>query len=143
MSFAMSEEIREEFMAGVHVGVLAVADGGRGPLTTPVWYLYEPGGEVRFTTGKKSRKVKLLKQAGRFALCVQDEAPPYKYVTVEGPVTAIAAADLNRDVRPLAYRYLGQEAGEQHVQSIGGEAAADDEVVVRMRPERWYSADYG
>lgn len=142
MSSQMSRENCARFLAGVHVGVMAVTDGERGPLTTPVWYLYEPGGEVRISTGKNSRKVSLLAQYGRLSLCVQDEKPPYRYVTVEGPVT-IEAADLERDIRPLAYRYLGSHDGEQYIESIGGDMAADDEVVIRLCPEHWYSADYG
>ena len=44
MSLNMSRAEREEFLAGLHVGVLAVASAGvAGPLTVPVWYTYEPG----------------------------------------------------------------------------------------------------
>ena len=46
MSHSMNRAEREEFLAGLHVGVLSV-DGGDGtpPLTVPVWYTYQPGGE--------------------------------------------------------------------------------------------------
>ena len=33
----MDEATRQEFLAGVHVGVMGIADGERGPLTVPVW----------------------------------------------------------------------------------------------------------
>jgi len=47
MSFAMNAAEREQFLAGVHVGVLGVAAGEeRGPLTVPVWYDYQPGGQA-------------------------------------------------------------------------------------------------
>ena len=47
MSVTMTRDEREQFLAGVHVGVLSVAsvDGG-GPLAVPVWYVYQPGGPV-------------------------------------------------------------------------------------------------
>jgi uncharacterized protein len=70
---------------------------------------------------------------GRFSLCVQTETPPYKYVSVEGPIVAIeAAADLERHRRPLAHRYLGLGVGDRYIESTR------DLVVVlfRMRPER-------
>jgi nitroimidazol reductase NimA-like FMN-containing flavoprotein (pyridoxamine 5'-phosphate oxidase superfamily) len=51
MSVAMTPKEREAFLAAVRVGVLAVAEEGRGPLTVPVWYSYEPGGEIRLVTG--------------------------------------------------------------------------------------------
>lgn len=46
MSLAMSKTQREQFLAGLHVGVLAIPDPGRGPLNAPIWYGYEPGGEI-------------------------------------------------------------------------------------------------
>ena len=109
MSFAMTKQEREAFLADVHVGVLSVPEPGRGPLAVPVWYAYEPGGELRLVTGRTSRKGQLLARAGRVSLCSQTETAPYKYVSVEGPIVAIEAADLERDLRLLARRYLGRE----------------------------------
>ena len=42
---AMTKEEREAFLADLHVGVISIAEEGRGPLTVPIWYSYEPGGE--------------------------------------------------------------------------------------------------
>jgi PPOX class probable F420-dependent enzyme len=142
MSTAMSRAEREAFLAALHVGVLSLPDGDRGPLTVPIWYAYEPGGEVRLVTSRTSRKGRLLERAKRLSLCAQDEQPPYRYVSVEGPIVAIEPSDLERDVRPLARRYLGAELGDRYVEATGGEAARDDSVVVRMRPERWLCVDY-
>ena len=49
MSFAMTRQEREAFLAEVHVGILSVADEGRGPLTVPIWYAYDPGDALRYT----------------------------------------------------------------------------------------------
>src|SRR5262249_42001404 len=87
MSFALSRKDREAFLAGTHVAVVSVTEAGRGPLTVPVWYRYQPGGEVRIITSGATRKIGLLRAAGRMSLCVQEEAPPFRYVSVEGPVT--------------------------------------------------------
>jgi nitroimidazol reductase NimA-like FMN-containing flavoprotein (pyridoxamine 5'-phosphate oxidase superfamily) len=51
----MSVAEREEFLAQVHVGVLAVPAGGRAPLVMPVWYSYQPGGEVSVITGRDAQ----------------------------------------------------------------------------------------
>ena len=139
MSLTMTKEEREAFLADVHVAVISIADGSRGPLTVPIWYSYEPGGEVRVITARKSRKGTLLERAGRFSLCAQTEAPPYKYVTVEGPIVAIEAADLERDRRPLAHRYLGVAVGDRYIESTRADVG---NVLVRMRPERWLTVDY-
>ena len=100
MSLRMTKEEREAFLADVHVAVISVAEDAHGPLVVPIWYSYEPGGEIRIITGRTSRKGKLLERAGRFSLCVQTETLPYKYVSVEGPIVAVEAADLERDRRP-------------------------------------------
>jgi len=105
----------------------------------PIWYSYEPGGEVRVITARASRKGRLLERAGRFSLCAQTETPPYKYVSVEGRIVAIEAADLERDRRPLAHRYLGAAMGDRYVESTRDDV---ENVLVRMRPERWLTVDY-
>ncbi|MEA2624480.1 MAG: hypothetical protein QOD06_525 [Candidatus Binatota bacterium] len=139
MSFAMTREEREAFLSETHIGVFAVAEDGRGPLAVPVWYAYEPGGSIRFVTGGSSRKATLLRAGGRAGLCVQTEATPYRYVSVEGPAE-VGTPDFERDVRRVALRYLGAELGEKYLQETEGERA--DYVLVTIRPERWYSVDY-
>jgi PPOX class probable F420-dependent enzyme len=138
MSLSMSRAEREAFLARVHVGVLTVSVGeDRGPLTTPVWYSYEPGGQVSVNTGANARKAGAIAAAGRFTLCAQDEAPPYKYVTVEGPAV-IEPAEL-AERAAIARRYLGTEAGDAW---IAANPDADD-VMIRMTPEHWQTADFG
>ena len=77
----MTPAERERYLADVHVGVIAVERPERAPLAVPIWYGYEPGGEVLLWTDADSVKHKLIRSAGRFAITVQDEQPPYKYVT--------------------------------------------------------------
>jgi len=76
---------RVAFVAGAHVGVLAVDEAGRGPHALPVWYLYEAG-DVLIGIDGSSRKAALLREAGRASLTVQTETAPYQYVSIEGPV---------------------------------------------------------
>ena len=138
MSVAMSRPEREAFLAGVHVGVLTVTAGpDRGPLATPVWYSYQPGGAISVTTGSNSSKARAIVAAGRFSLCAQDEALPYKYVTAEGPAV-IEPSDL-AERTAIARRYLGIEAGDAW---IAANPDVDD-VTIRMTPEHWQSADFG
>ncbi len=136
----MTMHERESFLSDLHVGVISIPEEGRGPLTVPVWYAYDSGGELRLVTSRTSRKGQLLQRAGRFSLCAQTETPPYKYVSVEGPITAIEAADLERDLRPLARRYLGAQGGDAYITATREEHT--DNMVVRMRPERWLTVDY-
>jgi len=140
MSNAMTKSEREAFLAGVHVGVLSIGREGQGPLTAPIWYAYEPGGELHFVTERDSRKGRLLREGARVSLCAQTESPPYKYVSVEGPVVSIEPAERERDSRSLAHRYLGEEMGDAYIEATSGSAGLN--VAVRVRPERWLSVDY-
>jgi nitroimidazol reductase NimA-like FMN-containing flavoprotein (pyridoxamine 5'-phosphate oxidase superfamily) len=142
MSLAMTRKEREAFLADVHVGIIAIPEEGRGPLTVPVWYSYDPGGELRLVTGRTSRKGQLLERARRFSLCVQTERPPYKYVSVEGPIVAIDPADLELHLRPLAHRYLGLQMGDAYIEKARGDPEYANNVLVRMRPERWLTVDF-
>jgi len=136
----MTLEEREAFLADVHIGVVSVADGDRGPLTAPVWYAYEPGGEIVFVTGSDSLKAKALRAAGRASFLVQSEELPYKYASIEGGVT-VGVADLEKHTRPIAHRYLGQEAGDGYLAATRTEDGGE-EALVRIRPERWLTVDY-
>ena len=142
MSLTMTKQEREAFLADVHVGIISIAEEGRGPLTVPVWYAYDAGGDIRVVTGRTSRKGRLLARAGRFSLCVQTETPPYKYVSVEGPIVGTDPSEPERDLRPLAHRYLGSAMGDRYMDETRDTAEQADNVVVRMRPERWLTADY-
>jgi nitroimidazol reductase NimA-like FMN-containing flavoprotein (pyridoxamine 5'-phosphate oxidase superfamily) len=136
----MTRAEREAFLAGVHVGVLSVDDPGHGPLTVPVWYAYEPGGTVDVVTGGQSAKAHRLRAAGRFALCAQTEAPPYAYVSVEGPITAVEDTVSADERRAMAHRYLGPDFGDLYLEATAEDAASS--VVFRMAPERWRTTDF-
>jgi hypothetical protein len=137
----MTSEERQAFLVRPWIAVISIPETGRGPLTVPVWYLYEPGGEIRIWTGRESRKGRLLQAAQRMSVCVQEPSPPYKYVSVEGPIR-IEPVSYERDVRPMALRYFGEQRGEDYLASIGGAAGVVDDILVCLKPERWLTVDY-
>lgn len=133
---SMSRQEREEFLAALHVGLLAVDRPDGPPMVTPVWYRYAPGGAVEFNTASSSEKAKLLEQSGHASLCAQREELPYAYVTVDGPVE-IEPTDRATRV-DIAMRYLGAEMGSAYIDS---NPDADD-LVIRLHPARWRTADF-
>lgn len=140
---AMPSPDRERFLAEPRVGVLGVTDsrgGDRAPLIVPVWYDYEPGGDVIVQTGRETIKARLLRAAGRFSLCVQDEGRPYRYVSVEGPVTAIEDPVDPALREAMAHRYLDPEEAAGYLEATA--AQLQDDLVFRMRPQHWRSADF-
>ena len=135
---AMTETEKQEFLADLHVGVLSLNDNSKGPLTAPIWYDYEPGGELWFITEPNSMKGKLLEVGVRLSLVAQSEEPPYKYVSVEGPVVSIDESTED-DLLAMAVRYLGETGGKRYTENSNGSGG----VLVRVKPERWLAVDYG
>jgi uncharacterized protein len=136
---SLSENERQEFLAGKHVAVLSVAaSDGRPPASVPIWYDYAPGGNIRINTSASSRKARLIERTGQVTLVVQHEEPPYQYVVVEGTVvdrTTPSPVDVRE---AIAIRYLGEEGGRAFVR--GYQPA--DVVLFTVRPDRWLTADF-
>ncbi len=142
----MTESERQDFLAEPHVAVLSVAsEGDRPPHTTPVWYAFQPGGDVTFftgTQGRRSRKAALVARAGVLSLTVQQEAFPYKYVTVEGAVVRTDRPPSAEQIVAVVRRYLPE------AQALGFAASelanpASELVLFTIRPDRWLSFDFG
>jgi len=133
---SMTEVERSEFLAAVRVGVLAIDHPGHGPLALPIWYQWDDGVVVISMDGS-SLKARLLRAAGRATMTVQDEAPPYSYVSVEGPV--VVTGEMG-DVLAMATRYLGAELGKWYADTNPSTA---DTVLVRLTPEKWRTCDFG
>ena len=72
---SMTVQEREAFLADVHVGILAINRGERGPLALPIWYQYRDG-VVEIGMGGDSLKAQLLRAAGRATLTAQTETAP-------------------------------------------------------------------
>jgi nitroimidazol reductase NimA-like FMN-containing flavoprotein (pyridoxamine 5'-phosphate oxidase superfamily) len=134
----MTRAEREAFLADVHVGIIGIEDAESPPLCVPIWYDFDPGIGVWVITDPDSQKGRALRSAGRFSICAQSEEPPiYRYVSVSGPIVEMRDADLERDARPMARRYFGEQLGDQYVEGSGGGGQ-----VFVMRPERWRTVDY-
>lgn len=141
----LTESERDQFLGGVRVAVLSVArDGGRPPLAVPVWYGYQEGGNLSFfsgTQGHKSRKTDLVRRAGAVTLTVQQEAPPYRYVSVAGTVVGVDAPPSAEQMLAVVRRYLPEEMAQGFV---GSELARSDSqlTLFTVRPDGWVSSDF-
>ncbi|WP_405871773.1 MULTISPECIES: pyridoxamine 5'-phosphate oxidase family protein [unclassified Streptomyces] len=138
---ALTRAEREQFLAEPHVAALAVDAGeGRAPLTVPIWYQYESDGTVWIMTGLNSRKNELIAAAGRFSLMIDRLEPTIRYVSVEGPVIGTTPATIEQ-LREISARYLPAEKVDGYVDFAWKNHG--EQVIVRMRPERWVSSDLG
>jgi uncharacterized protein len=136
----------QEFLGEPRVAVLSVAsDGGRPPHAVPVWYAYQPGGDISFftsTQGRTARKVRLIERAGVVTVTVQQPEFPYKYVTVEGTVVRADRPPSAEQMLAVVRRYLPEEMAHGFVGAELGNPASRV-VLFTVRPERWLSFDFG
>jgi PPOX class probable F420-dependent enzyme len=79
-------EWREFLCAGTRTGKLARTRRDGHPHVLPIWFVLD-GDELVFMTGAKTVKGRALARTGRASLCVDDQRPPYSFLTVSGPVT--------------------------------------------------------
>ncbi|MDW3219997.1 MAG: hypothetical protein R8F63_15390 [Acidimicrobiales bacterium] len=139
-SIVMTKEERETFLADLHTGIVSIPEEGRGPVTVPIWYRVDDNGDVLMLTPADSRKGRLCDVGTRISLCAQDESMPPKYVSVEGPIVARDEGTV-AEATTMAVRYLGDEIGAAYIEATRGEGA-HDELLIRLRPERWFSGDF-
>jgi PPOX class probable F420-dependent enzyme len=124
-------------LAERHTGKLATTRKDGRPHVAPVWYDLDDDGTVVFTTGAETLKGKTLRRDPRACLCVDDERPPFSFVTLEGPVELSADMDqLRHWATILGGRYMGEETAED----FGERNAVPGELLARLRPEKVTSA---
>lgn len=142
----MTDDERDAFLLEKRLGNLAIARIGKAPLQAPIWYRYSPGGTIDICMGSDSAKAKRLRAEGRASMSVVDDGFPYRYVTVEGPVTVDALGDATEtEILAMSTRYLGQKGGERYTENFMMGLKNNDlhndhgseEVMVRIQPEQW------
>lgn len=117
----------------VRPGLLATVRSDGRPHLAPIWFDVDDDGTIVFNTGEDTVKGRNLRREGRAALCVQDDQPPFSFVTVEGPV---AISDELDDVRPWAARIGGRYLGVDQAEAMGERNGVPGELVVRLTPAK-------
>ena len=131
-----AQEIRDFLCAGTrtaHVGT--IRSDGR-PHVTPVWFVLDgrPGDfQLVFTTYADSVKGRGLRRNAQVAVSVDDPAPPYYFVIVEG--TARVSDSLDQ-VRAAAIRIGGRYMGDGRAAEFGARNGVPGELLVRVTPAR-------
>jgi PPOX class probable F420-dependent enzyme len=125
-------EWRAFLEAGTRTGKLATTRRDGRPHVVPIWFVLD-GDDVVFNTAAGTVKGRSLARTGWASMCVDDERPPYSFVTVSGPVTI--SADLE-EMLPYATRIGARYMGEDLAEQFGRRNAVDGELLVRLRAER-------
>ncbi|MFJ2931407.1 PPOX class F420-dependent oxidoreductase [Streptomyces sp. NPDC087219] len=117
---------------GTRTGKLATVRDDGSPHVVPVWFLLD-GDEFVFTTGKDTVKGRNLARDGRVSLCVDDDTPPFAFVSLSG------RAELSEDraeLRHWAGRIGARYMGEDRADEFGERNAVPGELLVRVRVQK-------
>ena len=133
MAYEMSrEQYRAFLLEGTRTAKVATTRADGSPHLAPVWFVLD-GADLVFTTGADSVKGRTLRRDPRVGICVDDEHPPFAFVTVEG------VAELSTDLGALRHyataigeRYMGADQAE----AFGARNGVPGELLVRVRPTR-------
>ncbi len=112
-------------------GKLATVRKDGRPHVAPIWYELDDDGSIVFTTGAETLKGKSIRRDPRVCLCVDDERPPFSFVSVDGKVDI--SEDLDETLvwaTRIGARYMGAENAEAY----GRRNAVPGELLVRLRP---------
>jgi PPOX class probable F420-dependent enzyme len=122
----------QEFLAELpaRTAKVAVTRADGSPHVAPVWFDVD-GGDLVFMTSADTVKGKAILRDGRVAICVDDERPPFSFVTIRGTTTTSTdPGELLDWGTRIGGRYMGPDRGEEY----GRRNAVPPEMVVRVRP---------
>ena len=131
----------QDFVTGTpaRTAKLAVTRKDGSPHLAPVWVDLERGAGpdgadvIVFMTSADTIKGKSILRDGRVALCWDDEAPPFAFVTITGRATTSTDPD---DLLGVGTRIGGRYMGADQAEAFGRRNAVPPEMVVRVMPER-------
>ena len=117
--------------------ILATTRPDGRPHVAPIWYAVDTDGSILFNTGETTVKGRNLRRTGWAAMSVDDDAAPFSFVTLEGPVTISEDLDqVRRWAGVIGGRYMGSERADEY----GTRNGVPGELLVRLTPTKVVSA---
>lgn len=130
---AFAPDDLERFVAGRRVAVLAYARRDGRPNQSPIWYVYR-GGTFYLSTVTGSPKHRALERDPRICLTIQDEAPPYRAVIMDGTVELSPMPEPD-PTAGMAVRYFGRLGAAEYDRLTAEHYAATGLTLLTFRPE--------
>ena len=125
-------EIRTFLTHGTRTGKLATVRANGRPHVAPIWFVLD-GDDLLFTTWHSSVKGLNIQRDPYVTLCVDEEAPPFAFVIIEGSVTISADPD---QVLQWATRIGGRYMGQEQAEAFGRRNGVPGELLVRLTPSK-------
>ncbi len=132
MHLMTPDETRAFLLEGTRTAALATVRTDGRPHVAPVWFTLD-GDDLLFNTGADTVKGSNLRRDGRVALMVDDEEPPFAFVSIEGDVSLSDDLDAMRHwATRIAARYMGEDQADAY----GKRNAVPGELLVRVTPTK-------
>ncbi|XVQ15355.1 PPOX class F420-dependent oxidoreductase [Spirillospora sp. CA-255316] len=122
-------EWRDFVSEGTRTGKIAVTRADGSPHVTPVWFVLD-GEDLVFSTHTTGVKGRAVRRDPRVSIAVDDQTPPFSFVTIMGEASVSEDLDeLRRWSTVIGRRYMGAGRAEE----FGARNAVPGECLVRVR----------
>ena len=107
-------------MQGTLTGKLATVKKDGSPHLVPIWFIVDDNdndnGDIIFTTNSTSVKAKNIQRDNRISICIDDQVPPFSFVTIEGiaKIQHYKHNELLKWATKIAQRYMGKKNAEAY-----------------------------
>ncbi|MGB8161010.1 MAG: PPOX class F420-dependent oxidoreductase [Nitrososphaeraceae archaeon] len=133
-------ELRKFLNKGTFTGKLATVKKDGSSHVVPIWFVYDYGngsdkfGSIYITTGSGSIKAENIQRDYRISLCVDDQTPPFSFVTIYGiaKLHPYKEQEVLKWATKIAERYMGKKRAK----SIGKRNSGEGSVLVQIEPTK-------
>jgi PPOX class probable F420-dependent enzyme len=139
MTEMSKKEIRKFLMEGTFTGKLVTVKKDGSSHVVPIWFILDDSNtddinNIVFTTNSISVKAKNIQYNNRVCICVDDQTPPFSFVTVYGTAKLhyYKQNELLKWATKIAQRYMGKDNAEAY----GRRNSVEGEVLVQIKPIR-------
>jgi PPOX class probable F420-dependent enzyme len=140
MTEMSNAEIRRFLMQGTFTGKLATSRKDRGSHVVPIWFVLDNKssrdeiGDIVFSTYDNSVEAKNIKQDNKVSICVDDQMPPFSFVTIFG--TAKMYPYIQKEVLKWATKIAERYVGKKNAKTYGEVNSGEGAVLVRIKPTK-------
>ena len=140
MASMSKTELRKFLNKGTFTGKLATVKKDGSSHVVPIWFVYDYGngsdkfGSIYITTGSGSIKAENIQRDNRISLCVDDQTPPFSFVTINGiaKLHPYKEQEVLKWATKIAERYMGKKKAK----SIGERNSGEGSVLVQIKPTK-------
>ena len=143
MTEMSKEEIARFIMQGTLTGKLATVRNDGSSHVVPIWFVLDNNenskrrskiGILIFTTYSTSVKAINIRQNNRVSICIDDQVPPFTFVTIFG--TAKTYPYNQKEVLKWATKIAERYMGKKNAKAYGRRNSDEGAVLVKINPTK-------